>query len=465
MEEKIKGLAAMVTSIAYKPNDENNLKKLYEIKDHEVMDPALRKDKKIVKQVHQPDGTIKEEPGKAKVNRIPAPYQKYIVKQRVAFANVGRTVLSANTVTETDSELLETVKMYRDEAKIAFKEKELCRILLSEMHVARLWYSVGEGKSLRLKFQILAESKGDQLLPVFDSTGDLLYFGRQYKHEEVSYKPSDYVDGIGAKKEVVRLDIYDTMNIHRYIQSGNGWELSEIIAHNYGKIPVMYYSIKHLPWEDVQPAISRKETLNSNYGDTIDYNGSPIVAFSGDVVGSLDKDERGKAVVLKQGGKVEYITWDQAPDAIKLEHDELDDIIFTMTNTVKMSMKEMQGLGSLTGVAFDRVFMAPQMEARDFVDGEYGEVTQRDINFVKHVAIKWNSRLAASANLNITFDIPPFKINDEREQVETLMIANGGKPLVTHRASIELLGWEADAEEAVKEIEEQTSPVGLEEEV
>jgi len=460
MEEPIKGLAVMVTTLGntFTPKDKEEAKKQYCVNEHAVMDPAKRPDKRIVKK-QVINGKEEEVPGIAKVNRVPAPYQRYIVKQRVAFANVGRMVLSADVVTETDQELLNAVNKLRDGAKVSFKEKDLCRILLSEMHVARLWYSVGEKGDYRLRFKLLAESLGDELYPIFDNTGDLIYFGRAYTDKDTSFNPEDYALEVPSQKEIKRLDVYDENHVYRYKMEGTSWELSEILDHNYGKIPVMYYSIKEVPWKDVQRAIERKETQGSNYGDTIDYNGSPILAFSGDVVGDMQKDERGKAVILKQGGKIEYITWDQAPDAIKLEMDNLDDIIFTMTNTVKMSMKEMQGLGSLTGVAFDRVFMAPQMEARDFVDGVYGEITQRDINFVKAVALLWNKSLAASKNLDITFDIPPFKINDEQEQVGTLMMANGGKPLISHKTSVELLGWERDSDEAVKEINSDLDPV------
>ncbi|HBW79656.1 MAG TPA: hypothetical protein DEF78_04475, partial [Sphingobacterium sp.] len=78
----------------------------------------------------------------------------------------------------------------RENNKVGYKESEIAKLLNKELQVAKLWYSKvtedashwgGLSKvSIDFKMQILSPSKGYTLLPVFDATGDLTYFGLQY---------------------------------------------------------------------------------------------------------------------------------------------------------------------------------------------------------------------------------------------------------------------------------------------
>src|SRR5690606_10372845 len=114
-----------------------------------------------------------------------------------------------------------------------------------------------------------------------------------------------------------------------------------------------------------------------------DYHASPTLVFIGNVTAKmLEKGEQGKAVEIKPVGNttnadVKYVTWEHAPESIKLEIETLTNFIFTCTQTPQMAMEDLKGLGALSGVAFDRVFMDAHLAARDELDGEYGQCTQR----------------------------------------------------------------------------------------
>ncbi|HBJ76808.1 MAG TPA: hypothetical protein DDY68_03015 [Porphyromonadaceae bacterium] len=56
--------------------------------------------------------------------------------------------------------------------------------------------------------------------------------------------------------------------------------------------------------------------------------------------------------------------------------------------------------------------------------------------------------------MKVEIEISPFSINDEKDTITNLMNANGGKPLLSHRESIEYFGWSNDVNKTLMEIEE-----------
>lgn len=122
-----------------------------------------------------------------------------------------------------------------------------------------------------------------------------------------------------------------------------------------------------------------------------------------------------------EGAKLQYVTWDQAPEAIKLEIDTLVDFIYTCTQTPDISTKGMSGLGVKSGTGLDRVFIDPQLAATNFIAGGYGESTQRDLNFLKSAIINLIDTTFVGTDaedLPIPFEIPVFKINDKKDSVD-----------------------------------------------
>jgi hypothetical protein len=65
--------------------------------------------------------------------------------------------------------------------------------------------------------------------------------------------------------------------MYRYQRLPRGWSLTETQANVFGKIPVIYYTIKEPIWSIVQPLIDRMEVLISNQADANDYFASPMV--------------------------------------------------------------------------------------------------------------------------------------------------------------------------------------------
>lgn len=414
------------------------------------------------------------------VNRIGVPLQELIVKRRVSFMNVSKIQLEANPKNDQEQRLYDMVKKMRDDNKISFIEKEIARRMLSELQVAKLWYSepvdpgywgeIAPRGKFKMRCKILSPDLGDTLLPVFDDFGKMVYFGRIY---ESSRSFADLIadptfSGLTADKEQ-RFDIYSASHIYKFrkaragenvvsIANNNGWIIDSVLSHSYGKIPVTYYSKPLPPWAPVQAAIARIETLISNVGDTNDYHASPVFAMFGKVGAKmLEKGEQGKSLQIEgEGADARYVTWEQATEAVEFELDTLMNFIFTATQTPQMAMEDLKGLGALSGVAFDRVFMDAHLAARDEIDGEYGMSTQRDINLqIAFCAAIDTSLIPATKSLSIGFDIPLYRINDDSETVGLLQKAAGGAKVISQKTAIEYSPLTKNAEDEIKQIQEE----------
>lgn len=412
----------------------------YDPTKHKVTDVIHRPKKMVTKPTGEKDeaGNDIMITSPEDVNRIAIPYQKLIVKRRVAFMNVGATSLVAKPDNDKEQELLDLVNKIREDNKLSFKENEVARRMCSELQVAKLWYTDFEGEERQIRLKILSPVLGDELLPVFDTFGKMVYFGRKYQAKRDFTKLTEWKDGF--EKPIEHFDIYTDDLIRRFEkEEGKEWELIDSVPNPFEKIPVVYYSLEKTIWEDVQPIIERQEELISNFGDTNDYNGSPILAVTGTIVGFSAKGERGKILEMDKEAKVEYVTWQHAPEAIKLEMETLENLIYTCTQTPNISLEKLSGLGDLSGVAFDRVFLDAHLAAKAMIDDVYGECTQRDINLLKRAATLIDPKLKSVENMDIWADIPLYKVNDVQETINMLMGANGGKPVLSQETSTKLV--------------------------
>jgi hypothetical protein len=208
------------------------------------------------------------------------------------------------------------------------------------------------------------------------------------------------------------------------------------------KIPLVYFSQPRFEWEDVQAAITRLEELLSNHGDINDYNGSPALVASGTIQGFSSKGERGKAFQLEKGATLSYLSWDAAPESIRLEIENLLSAIYTYTQTPNISFEAVKGIGAQSGVSIKLLFMDAHSKARRKQYGSYGESLQRRINLIKAGCVKINPALEQAVSMDIwpkfTDYMPTNELEDaqvEQYKVNTIINANGGKAILSHDSS------------------------------
>ena len=422
---------------------------------HEINKRYKRKDKTIM--VPDPEGTINPQTGEPNlipktvyISRIPLAMQRLIVSRATAFLTGGKVELKAKPENEQEQQLYDAVSETWRKNKLDYRNSDIAKRFMSETECAEIWYSkvTADGK-VKMRCKVYSPSKGFELIPVFDELDDLIAFGLGFE--------SRSIDG----KKVQRMDVYDEEYLSRYIDDGNGWQLMENgkVAHQYGKIPVIYYNVERAIWSDVQVMIERLETLVSNFADTNDYNGSPILFAKGKITGWSAKGETGKVIegVDDPSGReadLRYVSWDQAPESIKLEYEMLIENIYTLTQTPNISFTQMKGLGDISGAAFDRMMIDGHLKAMDMQNGMYGECIQRRLNFLCYALAAING-IESAKDMEISAKFNRFSIDDVADRIANAKNANGGLPVISHRESIVMAGLTDDPQGTYEEIEAQ----------
>ena len=401
---------------------------------HAIHDRSKRRDK-----------VIKTDKGTelAPVARLSLSFQKLIVDRAAAFlAGDGIDIISSP---DTDAErlIVEMIRRTWHDNKIDYKTRQMARIWMSEQEVAELWYF--EDKDVwgdmgfqgpRMRVQVLSHSLGDILYPYFDDYGDMIAFGREYVIDKVRYF------------EVYLQDLKITY------RKDTDWTEVDREKNMLGKIPVVYYYRDNTEWGDVQNLIERYETMISNFADANDYFASPMVKVKGKVDGFAEKGEQGKLITMDENADASYLTWDQAPEAIRLEKDTLQELIMSMTQTPDISFKQMQGIGNLSGIALKMMFLDAKLKTLKHQE-EFGEGVQRRINLIKKGMTLINTSVGNAVNLQVE---PGFKFylpSNDQEMINMLSTAAGNRAIMSRKTAVGMNPFVMDAEKEMEDIADE----------
>lgn len=417
---------------------------------------------KITSKTDRPDKVIKNDDNVesiVKVARLPLAIQKKIVLVAASF--LGNPEMQATPQNDSEKKLMKALLKLWDDNKLDYKFKSIAKKTMSELQAAELWFvkeaeegywtDAGVSGKFKLAMKVLSPTLGDTLYPVFDEFGDMVAFGRGYK-----IKGKD-------NNDIEHFDIYTAEKIY-YSKNENGTWLFADDTKEYStgvkainniikKIPVIYYYQPVTEWADVQTLIERLEIIISNHADTNDYSGSPIVVASGEVEGFAKKGESGKVLIAKNGGKVEYLTYDSAPESIKMEIENLFKNIYSLTHTPDISFEQMKGLGVFTGVALKMLFLDAHLKAAD-KEELFGECIQRRINYIKAAMSIIDSSLKTATSLSIKPKFTYFLPKNYTEEVENLVKAYEGG-IISKKTAISLNPLVTDVESELTQIGEE----------
>ncbi|SEV88827.1 phage portal protein, SPP1 family [Chitinophaga sp. YR573] len=438
--------------IAEKPKkkvDAATINKQLDPSQHDVTDKTKRQDKTIKKK----DDNGKDVTSVVEVARLPIPMQKRIVQVAAAFLCANPIKMDCQPLDDPQKNLLYVIKKTWDDNKLDYESMGLAEIMMGETECAELWYVVpaddlywagtpNEGAANRMRMRVLAPSLGDTLYPVYDITGDMIAFGR------------GYMVTVGDKT-IEHFDFYTDKNIVLGSKEGGAWTTTPQ-TNATGKIPIIYYTQPQPEWTDVQPEIDRIETSTSNNADTNDYFGSPMMKVGGKVTGFSDKGESGKVIQTENGATVEYLTWEQASEAVKLENERLEKVIYSMTDTPNISFDEMKGLGTFSGIALKMLFLAAHLKAAR-KEGIFGKGIQRRINFLKAAMAKINvSAFEKALTLNIKPVFEYYLPKNIEEIIGLLTEAvGGGKAVMSQESAIRQNPLVTDADTEIKKMTDE----------
>ncbi len=447
--------------------DFSTIKNQLEPDKHDIFDESIRPNKKV--KIDSTSGTetatYSQDTDTAeigtrieKVARIALALQRLIVKRAVSFS-FGNPV---NLVYETqaDKETEQEKKVFNGVKKILLKNKEtalnkkMATILYSATEVAEYWYPVkddnasslyGFNSKNKLKVALFSPLKGDILYPTFDDFGDMIAFSREFKK-------------IIEDKEIVYFETYT--DTHHYMWNVTDKKIIDGFPRKLelGKIPIIYGKQEQSEWADVQTMIDRLEKLLSNFADTNDYHASPKIFIKGQLIGFGRKGEAGTIIEGDENSDAKYLSWQQAPEAVKLEIDTLLRLIYAITQTPDLSFESVKGLGNISGRALKLLFLDPHLKVQE-KQTVLSEYLTRRINLIKAFIGSFDNSLKATCDImDIEPEIIPYMIDDDEMKISNLTTATGGKSIISQKTAIRELNYTNNPDKEYEQIlkEEQS---------
>jgi SPP1 family phage portal protein len=429
---------------------------------HDIFDKIKRPDKMVKVDVPEtehsfhnqtlPDGYKggeKEHTKTVAVARIALAIQKLIVKRAVSFTFGNPVILNSEPENEAETTVLNAVKKVLFNTKSRTINRKVAREIFSATEAAELWYPVekpanyGFDSKFKLRVAIFSPKNGDKLFPYFDETGDMIAFSREFLIVDKKGKTTAY------------FETYTDTEHRMWKKTETTWEIVEGYPKpiTIGKIPVVYGKQDFVEWEDVQVLIDRLETLLSNFADTNDYHASPKIIVRGEVLGFAAKGETGAILQLEgDNAEAKYLSWEHAPESVKLEIETLLRMIYTITQTPDISFDSVKGIGAVSGIALKLLFLDAHLKVQEKME-IFDDYLQRRISIIQSYIGQFNTQLqTACESLTIEPEIVPYMIEDEQAKVTMLTDANGGKPIVSQKTAIQQLGWVSDSEAEYEQI-------------
>ena len=422
----------------------DRLQKQFDPRGHRIFDTSERPDKAV----RGADGRIERF---EKVARIALPLQRIIVERAVAFLFGHPVAVSCAAEDDRQAAAFEAIRRTLADNKIDALNRRLARTVLWETEAAELWYPVEENgfwariarnerfsfvgqvpSRYKLRVALFSPSQGDSLYPLFDHYGDMTAFSRRYATLEA-----------GVEKEY--FETYTDREIFRFERTDKGaWNLVERRENILGKIPVVYARQQKSEWADVQILIERLENLLSNFADTNDYHASPKIFVTGEIRGFARKGETGAIIEGEANSSAQYLSWQQAPESVRLEISTLLSMIYGATQTPDISFDSVKGLASLSGVALRMLFLDAHLKVQNKSE-LFGEYLERRMNIVRRYLGVLNRSLDPYIDrIEVCQRIEPFMVDDRQAMIQALSMANGGRELLSQRTSVRLAGLSDD---------------------
>lgn len=420
---------------------------------HEVMDETKRPNKWIKVDTDSPTYRPGEPTERLeRVARVALAIQKLIVNRAVSFCFGNPVKLNSTTDDEKEKEVLQAVKRVMYDIKEKSFNRRLARQLFTGTEVAEVWYPVrkdtkayGFDSKFKLRCGIFSPLLGDTLYPYFDARGDMLAFSREYGVKEGD-KFERYFETYTDKVKVV------------WKMEGASFTEIDRQPNPIDKIPIVFAKQPQTEWADVQNLIDRLEKLLSNFADTNDYHASPKIVVKGTLKGFAKKGEAGGILEVDENGSAEYLSWQNAPESVKLEIETLLKMIYTITQTPDISFESVKGIGAVSGVALELMFLDAHLKVQDHAE-VFDEYLQRRVNIIKAYIGGFNSKLKAAAeDLMIEPQITPYMIRDKAAEMKIWSDACAG-PIISQQEAFRKAGLSSDPDEDFERYKEEQDAV------
>lgn len=409
------------------PNYEEIREQINPLK-HKIFDKTHRPDRKVK---NDDDGGYKTIP----VARVALALQKLIVRRAASFVFGTPPRMRCHTHNQSEKRVYNFVKKVLKRNKINSINRKIGKALFSYTEVAECWYVVeskehtryGEKVKFKIKSRIFSPAKGDILFPYFDEYGDLAAFSRAFVKTGSDGKKIDF------------FETYTDSNTYLFVNRGEGWAIEKIEENKIGKIPVIYARQDETEWQDVQHLIENLETVLSNFSDTNAYHSSPKILVKGKLISFAKKGDPASVVNIENDASASYLTWNSAPESVKLEIDTLLRMIYTLSQTPDISFDAIKTLGNgISGEALERLLLDALLKVEDKKE-ILDEFLDRRANLLVAIVGYYLNLSDIAGQLMIETEIQSFNVSDKTQSISRIKSLTGGKPLVSQQTGIEMV--------------------------
>ncbi len=430
---------------------------------HNINDPILRPDKRVKVDADNDANSAQkviDAGGEStnykieKVARIKLALQKLIIKRAVSFTFGNPVLYNSTPDNEQQLMIVKALSRILYDNKTNSLNRKIGRAVFGFKECAELWYPIekahknyGFDSKFKLRCAIFSPEAGNTLYPYWDESGDMIAFSRSFSQTDNAEKATDY------------FETYTDTEHWLWKIGGNGYEVVDgypkVIP--IGKIPIVYGHQEQFETEDVDSLIDRLETLLSNFADTNDYHASPKIFVTGQINGWSKKGEAGAVIEGEENATMQYVSWQNAPESVKLEIETILKMIYTITQTPDISFDAVKGLGAISGIALKLLFMDAHLKVQDKKE-IFDDYLQRRVNVIKAYIGKFNTTLEAECEeIEIEPEITPYMLTNEIDEINMWLAANGNKPLVSQKQSVKSANLSQDPDADFEQIQEELS--------
>lgn len=392
--------------------------------------------------------------GIVKVSRIALDLQRLAVK-RMAGLTFGTPVKRTYApTTDGEKEVAKVMEKIMQRTRIDSVNNERSKMLFAGCEVVTLWYAIKEKNNkygipseIKLKCKNYSPMNSDTLYPLFDEYDDLIALSFGYSRVE-------------ADKTINYFDTYTKDQHIRWTSQDNGWVETAREMITLGKIPAVYITRPTPIWEDTSDNVYEIEWTISRNGNYIRKNSKPIVGvFADDEIqtrqaGDEKSNEDRDVYQYPKGSDVKYITWAQATEALKFQIQTLKQEYFTSLQLPDISYESMK-TSPMSGEARKLLFIDAHLKVKD-ESGRWIEALDREVNIVKEfMKAMMPGKEVDIDSLQVECTITPYAITEEKDTIQNLSTATGGKPIISQVEAVKYLGWSDDVDKTMAELNKE----------
>ena len=419
----------------------DKLIKDYEPKEHEIVTDTVTRKNKV-----KTDGSVE------KASRIYLGLEKLLTRRMTefTFAIPVKRVYHNIEDNETRQSIAKAIEAIYKYARIDAENIRRGNAYYAACEICTIWYAVEKPNSLygfrskfKLKCNTYSPMDGVSLYPLFDERGDMLAMSLEYTKKILD-------------KEITYFETYTANKHYKWKQENNrSWDevTNEPIV--LMKIPAIYAYRDSAIYADLSYIRKEIEYTLSRNSDVIAYNSAPILKVAGGMQGKEDKGESRRVFRVENGGDVSYVSWAQSIEALKYHVETLTNSFWSQSQMPDISFEKMKNLGNIGYDARQTLLTDAHLKVGDEA-GNWLELLDRESSIVKAflslMNVQWKEEID---NVDVENIITPFIQNDEKNEIEKLTTANGGKPILSQLESIKALGYSNDPEATLKQIQEE----------